>query len=92
MTERHIIKLPKRTITVEITEEPSRVVVKLRTDKYQDLGDGVELQKWMLPILEKYDSDPRPLVFAYPLTGQTATVFGDANHSVVLVQPVKANN
>jgi hypothetical protein len=37
--EIHVLKLPKRTGKLEITEEPSRVVFKLCFTKYGDFGD-----------------------------------------------------
>jgi len=61
-------------------------VLKLRFDKYGVFGDEAELEKWMLPIFEKYDTDKRPLVMDNPTTGEVATVFGDASDSMVVVQ------
>jgi len=61
-------------------------VLKLRFDKYGVFGDEAELEKWMLPIFEKYDTDKRPLVMDNPITGEVATVFGDASDSMVVVQ------
>lgn len=86
MSETHIIKLPKRTGKLEVVEEPTRIVLKLRFDKYGVFGDEAELEKWMLPIFEKYDTDKRPLVMDNPTTGEVATVFGDASYSMVVVQ------
>jgi hypothetical protein len=86
MSETHIIKLPKRTGKLEVVEEPTRIVLKLRFDKYGVFGDEAELEKWMLPIFEKYDTDKRPLVMDNPTTGEVATVFGDASDSMVVVQ------
>lgn len=86
MSETHIIKLPKRTGKVEVVEEPTRILIKLRFDKYGAFGDEAEFENWLLPILEKYDSDKRPLVMDNPKTGEVATVFGDANYSMAVVQ------
>jgi len=86
MSETHIIKLPKRTGKLEVVEEPTRIVLKLRFDKYGVFGDEAELEKWMLPIFEKYDTDKRPLVMDNPITGEVATVFGDASYSMAVVQ------
>jgi hypothetical protein len=86
MSETHIIKLPKRTGKLEVVEEPTRIVLKLRFDKYGVFGDEAELEKWMLPIFEKYDTDKRPLVMDNPTTGEVATVFGDASDSIVIMK------
>lgn len=86
-TETHIITLPRGGVKLEITEEPTRIVVKIHCERYGIFGDEDELQKWMLPILEKYDADKRPLVFHHPTTGQIATVYGDDKSGVAIIEP-----
>jgi len=84
--ESYVVKLPKRTGIVKVIEEPTRIVFQLRLDKYGVFGDEAELSDWLLHILEKYDTDKRPIVMDNPTTGEIATVFGDASSSFVCVK------
>ncbi len=90
MPETHVIQLPKRTCKLEVIEEPGRIVLKLRCSIYgEDLGDTDEISKWLWPVFERFDSDPRQIFIDNPSTGQTATVWGDANNSMVFYEPPK---
>lgn len=87
MTETHFIKLPKRSGKLEVIEEPTRIVMKIRFDKYGDFGDLDEVKKWLWPIMEKYEADPRPMIMDNPMTGERVTVMGDASNFVALIEP-----
>ncbi len=84
MTERHIIRLPKRTGEVLITEKSDRINVEIRFDKIGEYGDTAELLKWLIPMFERFDSIPKPVVMISP-TGPIGTVIGDANSSVAFI-------
>ena len=71
---------------MDITEEPNRIFVRLRFDKYGDFGDDKEISNWMLPLFERYDNDHRPIVMDNPSSGQTAAIFGDESHALMVVQ------
>jgi hypothetical protein len=86
MSSTHIIKLPNRTGKLEVIEEPTRIVLKLRFDKYGALGDEIELATWMAPIFMQYDTDPRPLVMDNPNHGEVATIFGNAENGMAIIQ------
>lgn len=84
----HVCQLPQRTARVTLEELPDRVRFSLRLTRYGDFGDEAEFSEWMRRILAPYDSDPRPLEMDNPHNGQVATVFGDAESSLVMVQAV----
>jgi hypothetical protein len=63
--KRHILKLPHRTGTCEVTEHTDKVVIRLRWDKYGGFDDMRKVAAWLGPIFESYDSDPRPVLMAY---------------------------
>lgn len=81
----HLIQTPARRGSLEVTEQPDRIILRLRFDKYGALGDDAELENWMRPIFEAYEADPRPFVLDHPGTGQVATIWGDRDQSVLAV-------
>ena len=84
MKEIHISKLPDRVGKLEVTEEPHRILFKLSFSRYGKLKDVSELETWLRPLFEKYDTDKRPLVIENARTGEEVAVFGDANSSLMV--------
>jgi hypothetical protein len=72
--ETHIIKLPKRTGELRVTERSDLIVAELSFDRYGDLGDIAEVETWLGSIFAKYDEDARPVCLRHPLTGELAIV------------------
>jgi hypothetical protein len=81
MSEVHILTLPQRTARLEITEEPTRVVMTYTVSKVGDFGDIAEIQRWLAPRFEKYDSDPRDTVFVTPNDGSVAVIYQDEDRA-----------
>lgn len=84
----HVCQLPQRMARVTVEELPDKVRFCLRMTRYGDFGDEAEFRAWLGCILAPYDSDPRPLEMDNPHSGDVATVFGDAESSLVVVQGV----
>jgi len=82
----HTIKLPERTLTLEVVEEETRIVCRLRCSKYGDFGDQPQFSAWMAEILEPYNSDSRPIQLSNPITGESALIIGDGKGACVLIQ------
>lgn len=70
----HEFKSRYRTGRMVITEQPDKVLVKLRFSKYGSFRDIEKVTAWMAPIFVQYDADPRPLVIDNPHSGEVATV------------------
>lgn len=86
MVQTHVIKLPKRTGILTITQEPDRILVKLTFDRYGFFGDEEAIKEWLGPLFEQYDNDKRPLVMKNPTTGEIATIFGNKTSGFMLVE------
>lgn len=87
----HVCRLPQRMARVTVEELPDKVRLCLRLSRYGQFGDEAEFTEWLRRIVAPYDRDPRPLEMDSPHNGDVATVFGDAENSVVMVQKVAAN-
>ena len=85
-TKTYIHRFPQRTATLQITEHVDHIEVVLRLDRYDGVDDRAEFRQWIHGILYPYENDPRPLIFDNPHNGDTITVYGDATHSVAVVQ------
>lgn len=87
MPDIHILKLPDRTGRLEVLEEPSRIFIKLTFNKYGAFDDFENVDRWLFPILERYDSDPRPFIMENPTTGEVATIYGDSSNHLAIIRP-----
>ena len=65
----------KRVFTASFTEYHDRVVMSLRATRYGDLGDMARMAEWLMPLLERYDSDERPMQIRNQHTGERALIF-----------------
>lgn len=90
-THTHVLKLPNHSITLRITEEPKRILIQFTMDPPEKVAKITiqKMQEWALPILAKYDSDPRPNVMENTYTGEVSTTFGDANNAFTIITPPK---
>lgn len=84
LPETHRLDTGPRQFAVTIWELPDRVIVDLVATKYGEYGDTAEFAAWYLPLVERYDDDPRPLVTKHPLSGQTAVTF---DNGVIVMPP-----
>ena len=73
----HILKTKERTHRATVTQHPTYVEVALRCSKCGDCLDQDKLKAWLLPIVEPYDADPRPIRFVNPHSGEVATILSD---------------
>ncbi len=87
MKNPHFIKLPLRTVSVEIDERPDRVCFTILFSRYGDLGDLAEFQDHLRRLVEPYDADPRPTVMVNPKTGEEIFIVGDRTHCVAVIGP-----
>lgn len=68
------IQLPKRRAWIEVDERQNAIEIKLRLDKYGEMGDENEIQNWLYSIISPYDSDPRPIVMVNNHSGERAFI------------------
>lgn len=76
-------------VTLTLKEEKDRVEVYIKAEKGMRGDHTAELEKCVIPILEKYDTDPRPFKFKHPVSGETALVFGDKDRHICFIKPPK---
>jgi hypothetical protein len=76
-SKRAKLKTPFRTCTLDVTEEPERIVFRLAFSLHGAFGDERQISEWMGKAMAPYYGDPRPFVMPDPLTGEVATVTGD---------------
>lgn len=83
------------TFSLTVNEKPDKVEMTPHCTPSLDRLDleaRKALAEFLMPILEKYDSDPRPTVMFNPLYGQTMTIWGDADNSIgIVTQDNKGN-
>ncbi len=85
--ETYVFRCPDSTCTLVIRECRDHVKFDLTMSRYgwsrkQDLRDFV---KWLKPLVERYEDDPRPIVLPDPTTGQVSVIGGDVNCGWALV-------
>lgn len=74
----------KYTFTATIVEKPDRVeftTTCVPSLNWRDVKTIRGYQEFLMPLMEKYDTDPRPTVLFDALSGQTITTYGDGNNS-----------
>lgn len=83
MNETHIIQFSDRTAKAIIDEGKNSILISLSFSKYglMQADEYIEFTKWLAPLLEKYDSDKRPIVMHNPVTGEIATIGGDGSQA-----------
>lgn len=86
MKHTHLLKLPLRTVTFVIEELPDCVKVSLLCSQSGDFGDTDELERMIMPLIEKYDTDYRPIVFTNTDSGEVATIVGDAHSCAYVIR------
>jgi hypothetical protein len=74
MMQTHILNTPKRRFTVHVHELADRVAVAVQCSQYGILGDEYTFSNWLLPIVSKYESDPRPIVMDNVVSGERAQI------------------
>ena len=70
----HVLTTSQRTHSVIIVETAAHVTITIQTTRYGRLGDEKQFAAWLLPIVAKYEQDPRPFVVNDPHLKQQAVV------------------
>lgn len=83
----HIFKFKKQTVEVKIKEHHDRIEIIFSAKPYGNFGYADQLQRLIMPLISKYDSDPRPIQMVHPITGEQATIFGDEKSHVAIINP-----
>lgn len=72
------------TVTVQETPQVVNFIWRLEGPPLS-LEQVPLVEQWALPILARYDSDPRPCYVRNAFTGEQAMIFGDGRNAVGLV-------
>jgi len=77
-------------VEVEFIERKDMVEFSIKCHPFLKEGDIETMERYkefLLPLLEKYDSDPRPTRMIHPISGQVLTVIGNADDSIGIITP-----
>jgi len=91
MKHEYPIKTAARTGLLTVTEHADRIAICLTFDRFGDLGDALDIARQLLPVLARFDSDPRPLAFDAPGMGMRAAIDldGDGKPFAVLAEETR---
>lgn len=86
----HEAKVSGKRIVMILEEKPDRIEVSWKLpDGLIDPKDMPEFQKVFEPLLQKYDTDPRPTHIVHPVSGEHAFIYGNTEDSIGIIVPGK---
>jgi hypothetical protein len=85
----HIIKLPKRNVSLTIDEQPDKILVNVDYEKTGQFGDNKEVTLWLESIFFEFENDKRPITFSGLVVGKTISFIGDYNTGIAFISDSK---